>query len=152
MDLNSFEDNKIPTSQYTGRGLAIASLVLGIMGFILFCTGILPLILGAAGTILGVASIIVANKNRAQLGLHIVGTVVSAICLIIGIFITKFIKQNIVNPFEESVIEFKNMNDSMSKMLDSLEKINNDTTFLPTNFDYDVNQDTIIDDMGEAPK
>ena len=149
MDLNNLEENKNITPRYTGKGLAIAALTLGIVGLVLTCTGILPLILGIVGVVLGVASIVIAKKNNSPIGLGIAGTILSAMSLATG---TIFIKESFIDGIEQSMDEYKKFNDSMKTILDSLEKINSDTNFLPVNFDFDANLDSAINDMGEAPK
>lgn len=64
------------------KGLAIASLVLGIVGLLLnFCLGVLGIIFAIIGLILGIIAIV-----KKQGGMAIAGTVLSTIALLVTLF------------------------------------------------------------------
>ncbi len=68
----------------TGKGLAIASLILGILGILCCCIGIGALF-GLVGMILGILAIRKADSSTK--GLAIAGLIVSIIGLLLGVYV-----------------------------------------------------------------
>jgi hypothetical protein len=72
------------TNKKTGNGLAITSMVLGIVAFCLGWTGLFGLILGILAVIFGIIAL-VQKQNK---GMGIAGLVLGAIALVTALFIT----------------------------------------------------------------
>ena len=66
----------------TGNGLAVASMVLGIVGAALFLLPVIPIILGVIGLIFGIIGVI--GRNKPKKGMAIAGIVTSLVAIIIG--------------------------------------------------------------------
>ena len=66
----------------SGNGLAVASMVLGIIALVLFLIPILPIILGALALVFGIVGVV--GKNKPKKGMAIAGIVTSIIALIIS--------------------------------------------------------------------
>jgi len=82
-DPSAYGYQQDPRSQK--KGLAIASLVLGILAIVTFWTAVGGIVLGLIGLILGIVAILGANKGRnGGKGLAIAGVVVSVLGLLAG--------------------------------------------------------------------
>lgn len=69
--------------QEGSKGLSVASMVLGIIGLVLFCVPILNLVLGLLGLILGGASLV---KKAAGKGMAIAGLVCGILATLWGVY------------------------------------------------------------------
>ncbi len=119
-----------------GKGLGIAALVVGIIGFLISCLPVVGLFLGLLGLGLSISGLVQANKHSAKKGLLISALVISIIVSLIGLAWTGFIinKSDGVNDlFDEINNEtFYDINDELNNIdenFDSLsldpEEINN---------------------------
>lgn len=75
------QNNNMP--QQENKGLAIASMVTGIIGLVLFCVPVVNLILGLLGVVLGGVSL---SKKQAGKGMAIAGLVCGLLALLWGIY------------------------------------------------------------------
>lgn len=73
--------NAIPEKN---SNLAVCSLVCGILGFITFWAFIWNLVISIAGLITGIISLVKKQKNHAM---AVVGTVISAVALLVSIIV-----------------------------------------------------------------
>lgn len=76
-------DPMLAPKQSQGKGLAIASLVLGILGIVCCCIGV-GAIFGLVGLILGIVAINKADSSSK--GIAIAGLIVSIIALLLGAY------------------------------------------------------------------
>ena len=78
------------------NGMAVASLVLGILTLVLFFTIWLPFVLGALAIVFGALGISKANKGAGQKGMAIAGLICGAVGVVITIaFVALFV--NVAN-------------------------------------------------------
>ncbi|MEG1995874.1 MAG: hypothetical protein RR036_00020 [Oscillospiraceae bacterium] len=99
---SSQQDASQPGATNSRRGFAIASLVLGIVGIVTWCTIVMPIICGIAGVIFGCLGL----KSKPDRGLATAGLVVSIISLsifaiIIGLVIAGTNMFSIFNQFTQ---------------------------------------------------
>jgi hypothetical protein len=90
----------------TGNGLAVASLVCGILAIVLFFSIVFPIILGILAVIFGVIGIGKANKGASGKGLAIAGIVCGVVGVALAIaFIALFTTTSveIIHSFSPSV-------------------------------------------------
>lgn len=102
-----------------GKGLGIASLVLGILAFIFSfvpCLGAYAFYPGVVGVILGIVSIIQANKAQAAKGLAIAGLALS----LVGTAVAVYQYQQLM----KATKGFEDLGSQMKQSLDSLSKAN----------------------------
>lgn len=127
-----------------GRGLGIAGLVLGIIGFIISCTPFLGILFGLVGTILCIIGLVRANKVNARKQLIIAGLVISIIASVLGTtFLLLYYQKLLHNIFEQvdnnrnNDNNFYDQNDKYNNFdslkiddedIDNLNKSMNDTT------------------------
>lgn len=72
----------MPNEPQKGKGMAIASLVLGVLSVISFCCVYLPIFLGIAGVVLGILS---KNGNKKFSTEALIGIILSAVGVVISI-------------------------------------------------------------------
>lgn len=91
------------------NGMAVASLVLGILTLVLFFTIWLPFVLGALAIVFGAVGISKANKGAGQKGMAIAGLVCGAVGIVMAIlfvvFIVNFANSEGVQDVVNSVIQ-----------------------------------------------
>ena len=100
------------------KGMAVASLVLGILGVLCCCIPALGPVLSIIGVVLGIISI----RKMTNKGLAIAGLVVSSIGVLMGLYWTVACCILISNPlFDWSRIDFNNP-EATQKYLEELER------------------------------
>lgn len=89
-DYNNMNQNQIggPSPSQGGSGLAIASMVLGILALICSCYWPASMILSIIGLILGIISIKKGNSGK---GMAIAGVVLSIVAIVLTILFVSFL-------------------------------------------------------------
>ncbi|MFA6403878.1 MAG: DUF4190 domain-containing protein [Salinivirgaceae bacterium] len=139
--------------QNDGQGFGVASLVIGLVAFLLSfvpCIGIVSIFIGTAAIVFGSVSIVKAHANNGSKGLGIAGVSLGSVALIVSLLWVMFLfklgsKANIEEKIE-SFFQWTENHDQFDepledmKSLDDLEKALNELEGISKKID------TIIDD------
>jgi predicted PurR-regulated permease PerM len=146
--------------QNDGQGFGVASLVIGLVAFLLSfipCIGVVSIFIGTTAVVFGSVSIVKAHANNGSKGLGIAGVSLGSVALIVSLLWVMFLfklgsKSNIEekiesffqwtennDPFDEPLEDMKSLDD-LEKALNELESLSKkiDTVIDGTTIDVDI--------------